>query len=757
LILVTKFGELITLNGAKMNRIQPAYNNIVVYKMYNDFFGTLELEVDPIGWDVDDKEYARNKDYHGITAKFSNNLIFIGDGAEFINNVRNMFDINGQIKLSRFETHPQTRELKRKYWGYLDLKTYEVDNGQVKIKFNSGGLEEDLKNRESEEVEIDRTTTIDGKSIPDLQTQTMALDGRRIFLKSKWNENVVNNYTTISVTSDSGNTRAATTSFPLTLNSRSHEEAQSNIVSSYGGENNGAVGIMIMANTDRAKTIVLKGSNITFTPILIDNDYQWVDFRICLTIYGNGTNYDLKDRIIKFYRYGEFHNDNAIISMLGVQQSIADFQETILLDKGDSIAIEVFLKSDLQSGANRRVTFDLTQSTGEFIIEEDSFFEPTQSKMVLVHEYLDRLATICTNKQGVFKSNYFGRTDIGYLQDGPGALTGIAHGFWIRGFDKLPINDDNRFKPLTTSWKDAVESLSAVMNVSLGIETINNREMIIIEDLKHFYEPVVTIKLPNQVKNIRRKVASDKYFGSIEVGYENGGSYEEAQGLDESNAKSNFTTIMKIKNTFSKISKYRADGYGREFARRKNFVNFSTTDTSYDSDIWLHDLKRGINNIFKQKKWQDDFELEPTGIFSPETATELRFSPVNMLIRHGWWLASCLLKYPQELIRYASSSQNSALTTKLIGKNDYSENGNILNSELDKAYFIPEEITFEHECDFFVMEKLEGYSNLPNGKRIPNMYGMIEFINENNQIERGWFLNIKPNGKGEFTIIKSNL
>jgi len=34
---------------------------------------------------------------------------------------------------------------------------------------------------------------------------------------------------------------------------------------------------------------------------------------------------------------------------------------------------------------------------------------------------------------------------------------------------------------------------------------------------------------------------------------------------------------------------------------------------------------------------------------------------------------------------------------------------------------------------------------------------MIEFINENNQIERGWFLNIKPNGKGEFTIIKSNL
>jgi hypothetical protein len=31
------------------------------------------------------------------------------------------------------------------------------------------------------------------------------------------------------------------------------------------------------------------------------------------------------------------------------------------------------------------------------------------------------------------------------------------------------------------------------------------------------------------------------------------------------------------------------------------------------------------NNILEQRKWQDDLEKAPTGIFSPETATNLRF------------------------------------------------------------------------------------------------------------------------------------
>ena len=739
-----------------MNTIRPIYSERVSYEMYNETLGTIVLEVDPIGWKADNKEYARNEEYDGITAKFSNNLTFLGDGAEFINTVFDLYDVIGQVKLTKKELHPNTDIPYRTYWGYLDLNTREIEGSHVKVKFNAGGLEQDLKARENESVEIDRISTIDGKPINQLTTDLVALDGRRIFLKSEWKENSINNYTTVTVTSDAGNTRDATTGFPLNVVSQSHEEAQSVLGMSMGTEDVGTTGIMIMSPVDRDKQIVISTSGITFIPTLIDADYDWVDIRVCLTVYRNGTAYDLKERFIKWSNYGERFNDAGIMNMNNQTQSVADFTQVLDLQQGDSVAIEFHLRSDIISGSNRRVTFNFTNCIGNVIITEDSHFEPTQAEMILVHELSDRMANIITNKKDVFKSDYFGRTNIGYLQDGPGAYNGVTHGFWIRGFNKLPISDDNKFKPMTLSWKDLIDSLEAIHNVSLGIETINNREIIRIEDKKYFYQPVVTIKLAEQVKNVKRKVATKKYFGSVEIGYERGGSYEEAQGLDEYNAKSKFTTIMKIKEVYTKLSKFRADSYGMEFARRKPFIRYSSTDTSYDSDLFILDLKKGPAAVFQQRKWQDDFAQAPTGTFSPDTATNLRFSPLNMLLRHGWWIGACLLKYPSEFLRYASSTANSALTTKLIGGNTYAENGNVLNSELKKPYFVPEEITFEHECDFFTMQKIEGYTTMPNGKRIPNFYGMIEFTNEKGEIERGWFLNIKPNS-GEFTIIKSNL
>jgi len=43
------------------------------------------------------------------------------------------------------------------------LSTYQFENNQIKLKFNSGGLESILKSKESQMIEIDRKETIDGK------------------------------------------------------------------------------------------------------------------------------------------------------------------------------------------------------------------------------------------------------------------------------------------------------------------------------------------------------------------------------------------------------------------------------------------------------------------------------------------------------------------------------------------------------------------------------------------------------------------
>ena len=59
--------------------INPTYRDRVRYTLQHKDYGS-QLITEPIGWQTDEKEYARNEKYHGIFAKFSNNLKFVGDG-----------------------------------------------------------------------------------------------------------------------------------------------------------------------------------------------------------------------------------------------------------------------------------------------------------------------------------------------------------------------------------------------------------------------------------------------------------------------------------------------------------------------------------------------------------------------------------------------------------------------------------------------------------------------------------------------------
>lgn len=738
-----------------MGTVRQTYMQLVKYEIYcEQSKSTIELSVDPDGWQTDDKEFARNEDYHGIFTKFSNNLKFVDESAEFIKFNRALYGVKCQLKLTKYEVHPQTREWVKTYWGYLAMKTYSFENGEVSIKFNSGGIEEIIKNRETTQIEIDRSTDLNGKEIEEIQTDEVAFNGRRIFLKSKWEANNDNNPVRVRVWSNDGNTRYTGVGFPLTLISRSHEEAQSTIPTMGGPGDDGNTGRMILANFDRDRTIRVYARDLKFKPIIYLKIVEWAFLKVCVSVYEGGTDYQLKERRVIFHAGYQSASLPNVFAITGQTFSL-NFDETIDVTQGDSIAVEFYMGSDL---IGTDFVADIEGFEGFVFAEENSYFKPTRSKFVFVHDMINRISKIITSKNKVFYSEYFGRKDIGYTNDGPGAFVGTTHGFWIRGFDKLPVSTEdfpNLFKPLTTSFRDALDSVRAVFNVGMGIEEYQNQERIRIEDLKYFYNRNTTIKLPNQISKVKRYEAEDFYFSSIESGYENGGDYSEAQGLDEPNGKANYSTTIDVVNSnYSILSKFRADSYGKEFARRKPASVDDTLDTQYDEEIWFLDLKKGLSNIYEQRTWQDDFEIIPSGVFAPDTADSLRLSPLNNLLRHGWYLNSGLLKYPTDYIRYASSSANSQLKTKFIGKNEYIENGNILNSELERPRFVPEWIEFEHECDFFVMQQVQGTTTI-QGKEIKNFYGLVEFINEDNELEKGYLFNLKPNSN-KWKVLKAN-
>jgi hypothetical protein len=108
----------------------------------------LILKNDPKGWNEDQKEIARNKDYHGIFASFSNNLRFVGDAKDFIQSVYDIYGINADIRLKKEILHPKTDLWVDDYSGYLDLVyNSEVQDNKLSCKFNSGGLEQIIKSK----------------------------------------------------------------------------------------------------------------------------------------------------------------------------------------------------------------------------------------------------------------------------------------------------------------------------------------------------------------------------------------------------------------------------------------------------------------------------------------------------------------------------------------------------------------------------------------------------------------------------------
>jgi hypothetical protein len=750
-----------------MSNVNQAYFDRVRFILQNDNLGSLIIE-EPIGWNNDEKELTRHKDYHGIFPKFSNNLKFQGQGYDYLKTIYDVYGINAEVRLVKDEKHPKTDVWTRSYFGYLDMSTRQIEDNKISFKFNSGGLEMEVKARESESIEITRSTTLDGLPLSDLPINEVELDGRRIFLKSVWETDQSNNAAYLSVYSDDGNTRSESVGFPLKLTNTSHEEAHSVLPSSYGSENNGSTGMMMLATFDRDRTIRFIGKDISFIPIITESDWQWAHFRISLVVYENGIDYNVRERKILFWADTNPSLPGVTTSLYNFQRGAPiggsvvnvgarfgfDFDETLNVGPGESVALEILIKSDLRNYSTSRARYyvSVTDIKGNVTIEEDSFFEKSISKCVLPHEVAERLIEVYTNKK-VLKSDTLGRTDIGYQTDGKASLLGLAHGFWIRQFD----NSDEVFKPLTTSLKEFMESFSATHNLGLGIENDGFKEFVRIEELGYFYNRNTTIKLPYQVKKVKRSDAVDYFYSSLEMGYEKGGDYEEAFGLDEYNGTTKFSTVIKrLTNKYTKLSKYRADTYGAEFARRKPKLTHGTQDTRYDTDVFTFDLKRGsLSSVFNLRKWQDDFEVAPSGTFSPETAYNLRLSPFNCMLRHGWTIASGLTKYLSDYVRYASSTANSSLSTKLIGGNEYAENGNIINSEIGRPRYVPEFIEFEHEVTFEINQLLMG-SKVVLGKKIPNIYGCIEFTNENGEQEKGFLMNLKPNKQGQWKLLKVN-
>lgn len=739
----------------------------VKYKLINnDTKESIWLVSDPKNWDNSERSFKRSDKTYGVFTEFSKNLVFVKDGADFLRLAYGLKDIEADVSLEEYRFHPNTEARYLHSAGVFDFSSYKSNKTEVKVPFKSGGLNALIKSQLKEKFEIERLTSINGKTIDAIDKKTVALTSRNIFLVSQFDYSGSNNEAFASVESNAGNTRDKTVGLPLNLVGKSHDQAQFVIPNTAGSELVGSTSMMFFLDADRERTLDID-LNVAFDASVEQYEHvQWAFYQICLTTYENGNSYDLKNRIVLSdlsdnteYPNQPFGDDYDItLQPFSIPMS-ASYSGIITLLAGESLSLECFLKSDMYVDNNAGVRVRAENITGSLTIEEDSFFEDSQTKAVLMHDTGEKLMQVITGDKNRFYSEFFGRTDLGYNSDAEFSRLALTLGFWIRQFytKKEEINgvETEIDQNMEISLGNFLNTSNSVLNTGYHIEIMNGVETLVLEDLKYYFQDAVAIRLPNQVTNLEREANASFCHSSLEFGYKKGGEYEEAMGLDEYNVKTGFTMPLKRVDTkYSKLSDARADKYAQEFARRKPKESYPTTDTPYDKDLHLLDLKTGLGTALEERIWSDDFETLPTNVYSPETATNLRLTPSQIEQRHQWFYGCSLLKEQDKVVRYANTGGNNLLTTKKTGQAARSEKDDINVIDLERPRFAPQKITFEHPVDYFVNEQLNGKTNV-NGRMIPNVYFKVEFINEFNKKEYGYLMEVKPNGNGKWELLKA--
>jgi hypothetical protein len=698
----------------------------VKYKMISlDNNSTLELLTDPKNWNEAEKTLKRSTKTYGVYTELSKNLEFSQDGADFLRVQYEVYDIEARVILEEYRIYPNQDGFYLHSSGTFDFSGYSSDKNYVKIPFKSGGLNAEIKAQLREKFELERIESLNGVELSEFTTKTVALTSRQILFVSQFQ--TPENYEDLGF----NNTVPYRTPFLNVLSNSDVDNIRpvvQEIVPYTAGSPdvlNFEEGNYFYGESDVSKTVNVTGN---------------LDFKIrsgatvaaSVYIYVTDNNNNVSQEIV-IYQSGFVNN----------QQFVIDINETINLVEDDNMALVIVgYSSQTQSNSIKYNKSTLT-------VTEDSIRPDSNSKFNFMHEVGDRLMQIITGQQNKFYSEFYGRTDLGYDEDGEFSKTALALGFWIRKFDDEKIE---------VSLKDFLETSNSIHNTGYGIETINGEEQIVVEDLKYFFQNEVGIVLTEQVSNVRRKAVSDMYYANMSYGYKkpkDDRMYEEAMGLDEYNTNTSYTNpITRVDKKYDKVCKYRADAYGKEFARRKPKLNFPEQDTRYDKDIFILDLKDGLGDAYLERIWSDDYEVLPTGVFSPETATNLRLTPYRNSQRHEWFYGSGLVKFPEKFVRFANSLGNSELVTKKVGEVAKAENGNNQINTLQYPKFSNQWIEFEYPVDYFVNEMIYGTTEI-NGRQVPNYYCKLEFINEFGQKEYGYLFTLKPNGNGNWKVLKA--
>jgi hypothetical protein len=655
----------------------------------NDSGERLELEDAPIGFDSTKFNMIRDLVYLGILKKISVEFEFVGDGFRFMQKHRVKYGVDSDILIRRYRNNPNEFEFE----GKINQENSSEDRkfNKYKVDIIQSSFIQKFNNREDLKLNVLNNISVDRKPVLPAALQNATFRGRNIefyteFEGSLSTEPDLFSHTLPFLIKKNGNEGVNTSSYTISV-AQSAEELHDEL---YNTES-----AVYTNNLPTSQTLHLTfGIDFSVT-------YLGEPLQIFLNSIGDLTNrggYKLLYRLVIIDEDGviqttlfsqEYENlSGNFVHSFDQSFSVPPGHSVVFAnerhfmgyayDDGDLVGTEEFDYMDdgtsFGNMSSERLKTEIVYNSMSLTIVTSSTVPNSVHPVLLPHELFTNL--IQQINGGEFYSEFFGREDLGYDEDGEGAYLAITKGELLRG---IPLDEVQ----IATSMREAFSSYSSVF--CLGAIITNSR--IQVEQLDDLFNMNISANL-GEVAELSINPAKDFLFNSIKCGYPKN-EYEEENGRDEFNTTYQYTnSLQAVKKELDLVSKYYGDGYGIEFARRESIITTGTKDTKYDDKIFFIDLIKDGDDLITRRQ---EGILHVEGIFSPETAINLRIAAGQNMLRQRKFINIPLDK-KEKVYYFQSKDKNASLN--LLTELGETVDGQDLQTG-SAFYFKPEERQFK--------------------------------------------------------------
>jgi len=270
-------------------------------------------------------------------------------------------------------------------------------------------------------------------------------------------------------------------------------------------------------------------------------------------------------------------------------------------------------------------------------------------------------------------------------------------------------------KLFSISFKDFWEGANPMFNLSLGYETIDGDERIVIRTKRSAYDSSSMSTLLSGVQRIKRKYGPD-YFNGAKMGASTGKT-EDNFGIDDTYSRTSASILKNIGRVFTNLTTWIFQGLTIEQARRVRKT--LSADYKFDDNIGVIEVTRTGPNAYTPRL-NEDFD-SVTNLLNEASRYNKHHTPARFFLRWLDYLSGGLQKYIGTVFRFTGGEGNYDMVSEMVSgsaPDDY--NGDPLAENADitvgSTYlWIPKIFEIEHYLTFEQFKTIDANRNLAIG------------------------------------------